>query len=152
MEHRISIHQPGSPDALVYESFEAPEPGPAEVLVRHRAIGVNMIDTYHRSGLYPLPLPATLGQEGAGVIERLGRDAEKLGLEAGQRVAYVAPTPGSYATVRLLPADRIVPLPDDVSEEAAAASMLKGLTVEYLVRRLHAVKFAEPVLFHAAAG
>lgn len=152
MEHRVRISQTGSADVLAYEPFHLPEPGQDEALVRHRAIGVNMIDTYHRTGLYQVPLPATLGVEGAGVIERLGPQTADLGLREGQRVVYVAQAPGSYATVRLMPSERLVPLPDDISEEVAAASFLKGLTVEALVRRVHPVRFAEPVLLHAAAG
>jgi NADPH2:quinone reductase len=137
---------------MSYESFKPGEPGPGEALVRHRAIGVNMIDTYHRSGLYAVPLPAALGVEAAGVIEQLGPQTAGLGLHEGQRVAYAAQTPGSYASARLMPADRLVPLPDSVSDEVAAAVLLKGLTVEMLVRRVHPVRFAEPVLLHAAAG
>jgi NADPH:quinone reductase len=152
MEHRVRIGTTGTPDVLAYESFDLPEPGPGEALIRHRAIGVNMIDTYHRSGLYALPLPATLGVEAAGIIEKLGPDTSELGLHEGQRVAYVAQAPGAYATVRLMPAERLVPLPDAISDETAASTLLKGLTVECLVRRVHAVRFAEPVLWHAAAG
>lgn len=152
MEYRVCIAQTGTPDVMAYQSFTPEEPGPGEALVRHRAIGVNMIDTYHRSGLYPVPLPATLGVEAAGVVERLGPRTESLGLREGQRVAYVAQTPGAYATVRSVPADRLVPLPDSVPDEVAAATLLKGLTVEMLVQRVHAVRFAEPVLLHAAAG
>ncbi len=148
----MRIAQVGPPDVLAYESFEKPEPGPGEALIRQRAIGVNMIDTYHRSGLYPLPLPATLGVEAAGVIEKLGPDVADGGLREGQRVAYVAQTPGAYATARVVPAERLVPLPDSISDEVAASTLLKGLTVEALVRRVHAVRFAEPVLWHAAAG
>ncbi|HXK17092.1 MAG TPA: quinone oxidoreductase, partial [Polyangiaceae bacterium] len=144
--------QTGTPDVLAYESFGLPEPGPGEALIRHRAIGVNMIDTYHRSGLYQVPLPTTLGVEAAGVIERLGPQTGELGLSEGQRVAYVRPGPGTYASAALAPAERLVPLPDDISDEVAAASLLKGLTVECLVRRVHAVRFGEPVLLHAAAG
>jgi NADPH:quinone reductase len=152
MEHRVRISQTGTPDVMGYEPFDLPQPGPGEALVRHRAIGVNMIDTYHRSGLYQVPLPATPGVEAAGVIERLGPDTDQLGLQEGQRVVYTAQTPGAYATVRLMPAERLVPLPDDISDEVAAAVFLKGLTVEALVHRVHAVRFAEPVLLHAAAG
>jgi NADPH2:quinone reductase len=152
MEHRVRITQNGGPEVLVYESFQAPEPGPGEALIRHSAIGVNMIDTYHRSGLYPVPLPATLGVEGAGVIERLGPDTEALGLREGQRVGYVVQKLGGYATVAVVPAERLVPVPDDLSDEVVAAVLQKGMTVEYLVRRTHPVRFAEPVLFHAAAG
>jgi NADPH2:quinone reductase len=152
MEHRVRIFQTGAPDVLVHEPFELPEPGPGEALVRHRAIGVNMVDTYHRTGLYPVSLPATLGVEAAGVIERLGRQTSDFGLSEGQRVGYIAQAPGAYATVKLMPAERLVPLPDGVSDEVAAATLLKGLTVEALVRRVHPVRFAEPVLLHAAAG
>jgi len=152
MEHRVRIAQTGAPDVLVHESFELPEPGPGEALIRHSAIGVNMLDTYHRSGLYQVALPATLGVEAAGVIERLGPQTEDYRLREGQRVVYTAPTPGSYASVRLMPTERLVPLPDAISDEVAAASFLKGLTAELLVRRVHAVKFAEPVLLHAASG
>lgn len=152
MEHRVRIAATGTPDVMNFESFDTPPPGPGEALVRHRAIGVNMIDTYHRAGLYAVPLPSSLGVEAAGVIERLGPQTSGLGLHEGQRVAYAAQTPGAYATARLMPADRLVPLPDSVSDEVAAATLLKGLTVEVLVRRVHAVRFAEPVLLHAAAG
>jgi NADPH2:quinone reductase len=152
MEHRVRIAQTGTPDVLTYEAFEAPAPGPGEALIRHRAVGVNLIDTYHRSGLYPLPLPSTLGVEAAGLIERLGPGTAELGLHEGQRVAYAAQTPGAYASVKLMPAERLVPLPDDITDEMAAAALLKGMTTESLVRRVHAVRFAEPVLLHAAAG
>ena len=152
MEHRVVIKQNGGPEVLLHEGFQPPEPGPGEALIRHSAIGVNMIDTYHRSGLYKLPLPTTLGVEGAGVIERLGPDTQELGLREGQRVGYVVQKLGGYASVAVVPAERLVPLPDDVSDETVAAVLQKGMTVEYLVRRVHPVRFAEPVLFHAAAG
>jgi NADPH:quinone reductase len=152
MEHRVRISQTGTADVLAYEPFDLPQPGPGEALVRHTAIGVNMIDTYHRTGLYQVPLPATLGVEAAGVLEKLGPQSEDLGLREGQRVVYVAQAPGSYATVRLMPSERLVPLPDAISDEVAAACFLKGLTAEALVRRVHPVRFAEPVLLHAAAG
>ena len=152
MEHRVRISQTGTPDVLAYESFDLPAPGPGEALIRHTAIGVNMIDTYHRIGLYQVPLPATLGVEAAGVIERLGPQPDDYGLREGQRVVYTAQTPGAYASVRLMPTERLVPLPDGVSDEVAAATFLKGLTAEMLVRRVHAVRFAEPVVLHAAAG
>jgi NADPH2:quinone reductase len=152
MEHRVRITQTGTPDVLGYESFDLPEPGPGEALIRHTAIGVNMIDTYHRSGLYQVSLPATLGVEGAGVIERLGPPVDDFGLREGQRVVYTSQTPGAYSSVRLMPCERLVPLPDTISDQVAAACFLKGLTTEMLVRRVHAVRFAEPVLLHAAAG
>src|SRR5690349_1938258 len=112
MEHRVRIAQTGAPDVLVHESFDLPQPGPGEALIRHTAIGINMIDTYHRSGLYQVPLPATLGVEAAGVIERLGPQTDDYGLSEGQRVVYTAQTPGAYASVRLMPTERLVPLPD----------------------------------------
>jgi NADPH:quinone reductase len=152
MEHRVRITQTGTPDVMGYEPFDPPPPGPGEALVRHRAVGVNMIDVYHRTGLYAVPLPATLGVEAAGVIERLGPETQHLGLREGQRVGYAAQTPGAYASVGLMPAERLVPLPEGISDEVAAATLLKGLTVELLIRRVHAVRFAEPVLLHAAAG
>jgi NADPH:quinone reductase len=157
MEHRVRIAVAGSPDVMAYESFHLPAPGPGEARVRHRAIGVNMIDTYHRSGLYAVPLPATLGVEAAGVIEALGPplpgdDPPHHGLKEGQRVAYILQKPSTYATANLVPTERLIPLPEDLPEEVAAASLLKGMTVDMLVRRVHPVKFAEPVLFHAAAG
>jgi NADPH2:quinone reductase len=152
MEHRVRIAQTGSADVLSYEAFEPGEPGRGEALVRHHAIGVNMIDTYHRTGLYGVPLPATLGVEAAGVIEKLGPEPGDFGLRVGQRVAFVLQRPGAYASVGIVPCDRLVPLPDAISDEVAAATLLKGMTVEALVRRVHAVKFAEPVLLHAAAG
>lgn len=152
MEHRVRIAQPGGPEVMDFQPFDPPAPGPGEALIRHRAIGVNMIDTYHRSGLYGLPLPATLGVEAAGVLEQLGAGSEGLGLSVGDRVAYVSSKPGAYATAALVPAERLVPLPDEVADEVAAATLLKGMTVELLIRRVHAVRFAEPVLFHAASG
>jgi NADPH2:quinone reductase len=152
MEHRVRIQQNGGPEVLTYEAFEPPEPGPGEALVRQRAIGVNMIDTYHRTGLYKQTLPLTLGVEAAGVIEKLGSGAAELGLREGQRVGYVLQTPGAYASVAQVPAARLIPVPDALDDETVAASLLKGMTVECLVRRVHPVRFAEPVLFHAAAG
>jgi NADPH2:quinone reductase len=152
MEHRVRITQTGSADVLSYEAFEPDAPGRGEALVRHTAIGVNLIDTYHRTGLYGVPLPATLGVEAAGVIEQLGPEPGDYGLRVGQRVAYVSQRPGAYASVHSVPCERLVPLPQTISDEVAAATLLKGMTVEALVRRVHAVKFAEPVLLHAAAG
>ncbi len=152
MEQRIRISITGAPEVLRSEPFSLLELEPGEARVRHTAIGVNFIDTYQRTGLYPVPLPATLGVEAAGYIERLGPETAELGLREGQRVAYVSQTPGSYATARNVPADRLIPLPDELSDETAAATLLKGMTVEMLVRRVHPVRFAEPVLLHAAAG
>ncbi len=129
--------------------LELGAPGPGEALVSHRAIGVNYIDTYQRSGLYALPLPAVLGSEAAGVVEAVGPG---VALAVGTRVAYATAGNGAYADARLVSAERLVPLPDDIADETAAASLLKGMTVEYLVCRTRAVRAGETVLFHAAAG
>ena len=150
MAHAIRIHETGGPEVLRYEAVEVGEPGPGQARVRQTAIGLNFIDTYHRSGLYPLELPSGIGLEAAGVVEALGAGVE--GLVEGQRVAYAGGRPGAYAEARRIAADRLVPLPDDVDDETAAAAMLKGITVEYLVRRCHAVQPGETVLWHAAAG
>jgi NADPH2:quinone reductase len=130
--------------------LEIAEPGPTDALVRHTAVGVNFIDTYHRSGLYPLPLPSGIGVEAAGVVERVG--AEVTDLTVGDRVAYVSATPGAYAEARVVPAELLVRLPEHVSDEIAAAVLLKGMTVEFLVRRCFPVKPGQTVLWHAAAG
>jgi NADPH2:quinone reductase len=143
------IYKTGGPEVLELGAVELPPPGPGEVRVRHTAIGVNFIDTYHRSGLYPLPLPAVLGVEAAGIIEDRGPGVD---LPLGARVAYALAGPGAYADARVMPAERLVPLPDSVSDEVAAAALLKGMTAEYLVRRTYAVSSGDTVLLHAAAG
>jgi NADPH:quinone reductase len=125
-------------------------PAAGEAVVRHTAIGLNFIDTYHRSGLYALALPGGLGMEAAGVVEALGSGVGEVSV--GDRVAYAAGPPGAYATHRTIRADRLVRLPDDIDDETAAAAMLKGMTVEYLVRRVFPVKAGMTVLLHAAAG
>lgn len=146
----IRIHQTGGPDVLRHEEIDLPEPGPGQVLLRHTAIGLNYIDTYHRTGLYPLAsLPAVIGQEGAGVVEAVGPGVSDL--EVGQRVAY-AGAMGAYAERRVIAADRLVPLPSAIPDDVAAACMLKGMTAEYLIRRTYEVKPGDTVLFHAAAG
>jgi NADPH2:quinone reductase len=127
-----------------------PKPGPGEVLVRHEAVGLNFIDTYHRSGLYKLPLPSGLGGEAAGVVEAVGEGV--TGLREGQRVGYCTGPPGSYATHRLIDPERLVKLPDSIAAEQAAAAMLKGCTAEYLVERCARVEAGQAVLVHAAAG
>jgi NADPH2:quinone reductase len=148
--HAIRLHEPGGPEALRWESVEVGEPGPEEALIRHTAIGLNFIDTYHRSGLYPVdPLPAVLGMEAAGVVEAVG--SEVSGVKVGDRVAYAGPM-GSYAERRLFPAERLVDLPAAVDDETAAAVMLKGLTAWYLLRRTYPLQGGETVLVHAAAG
>ncbi len=149
MPKAIRFQQPGGPEVLRIEELPSADPGPGEARVVNTAIGVNFVDVYHRSGLYPLPMPSGLGVEAAGVVEAVG--AEVAHLRAGDRVAYVA-TPGAYAEARVVPADRLVKLPDDVSDRTAAAMMLKGLTVHALIRRTYAVKPGDTVLVHAAAG
>ena len=146
----IRFHQTGGPEVLRLEELPRPEPGPGQALVRHTAIGVNFIDTYHRTGLYKLPLPSGLGVEAAGVVEAAGQGVAHVA--AGDRVAYVARPPGAYAEAAAVPADRLVRIPEGVSDEVAAAAMLKGMTAWMLLRRIHAVKPGENVLFHAAAG
>ena len=147
--YRLIIRKTGGPEVLEREELGALEPGPGEVLVRHEAIGLNYIDTYHRSGLYPLTLPSGLGSEAAGIVEAAGAGA---GFAPGDRVAYALAPPGAYATHRLIAADRLVRLPDDVDAESAAAVMLKGCTAEMLVERCAKVQAGDWVLVHAAAG
>jgi NADPH2:quinone reductase len=146
----IRFHETGGPEVLRLEEITLPEPGQGQARVRHTAIGVNFIDTYHRTGLYKLPLPSGLGVEAAGLVEAVGPGVTHV--RAGERVAYVSRPPGGYAEAAIVPADRLVRIPDGVSDEVAAAAMLKGMTVWMLVRRIHAVKPGENVLFHAAAG
>jgi NADPH:quinone reductase len=150
MSQLIRIHEVGGPDVLRVEEADLPAPGAGEARVRHEAIGLNFIDTYHRSGLYALPLPSGLGMEGAGVVEAIGPQVQEVSV--GDRVAYAAGPPGAYASERLIRADRLVRLPDDIDDVTAAAAMLKGMTVEYLIRRVFPVKAGMTVLFHAAAG
>jgi NADPH:quinone reductase len=150
MSKAIRIHAIGGPEVLRWEDVTVGDPIPGQARVRHTAVGVNFIDTYHRTGLYKLPLPSGLGVEAAGVVEAVGSGVAHV--RAGDRVAYVSRPPGAYAQAALVPADRLVRIPDGVSDEAAAAAMLKGMTVWMLVRRIHAVKPGETVLFHAAAG
>jgi len=149
MAYAIRIHETGGPEVLRWEAMEASKPGAGEVLVRNTAVGLNYIDTYHRSGLYPVPLPATLGMEGAGVVEAVGPRVKEF--KAGDRVAYAQPI-GAYAEICLRPADRLVRIPSGVDDRIAAAMMLKGLTAHYLLRRTYRVKKGETILVHAAAG
>lgn len=146
----IRIHKQGGPEEMKWEEVSLPEIGESDVLIKHTVIGLNYIDTYHRSGLYPMPVPLTLGIEGAGVIEAIGSSVNDL--KTGDRVAYASPPTGSYAEKKVMPANRLVKIPDDISDDVAAAIMLKGMTVEYLVRRTFVVKKGQSVLFHAAAG
>ncbi len=135
---------------LRWEEVAVGAPAAGEALVRHTAVGVNFIDTYHRSGLYPVPLPATIGMEAAGVVEAVGAGVEEV--RQGDRVAYAGGPIGAYAERRLIAAQRLVPLPDSVSDETAAATMLKGMTAQYLLRQTYPVKPGDVILFHAAAG
>ncbi|MCC6521486.1 MAG: quinone oxidoreductase [Polyangiaceae bacterium] len=151
MSRAIRIDETGGPEVLRLAEVDVPAPGPGQALVRHTAIGVNYIDTYHRSGLYPLPgLPHGIGVEAAGVVEAVG--AGVVGLEVGARVAYAGGTPGAYAERCVVAADKLVPLPDGIGDELAAAMLLKGMTVEYLVTRCFRVEPGMTVLWHAAAG
>jgi NADPH2:quinone reductase len=151
MVRAIRVHETGGPEKLVYEEVSIGAPGPGQALVRHAAMGINFIDCYFRSGLYPAPggLPFIPGNEGAGRVVAVGEGVSEVA--PGDRVAYVA-GPGSYAEERLVPADRLVKIPDGVSDEIAAAAMLKGMTVEYLLNRTYRVGPGTTVLFHAAAG
>ncbi|MCO5157474.1 MAG: quinone oxidoreductase [Aquamicrobium sp.] len=151
MVKAIRIHEHGGPEVLRYEDVDPGKPGKGEVLVRHTGIGLNFIDTYFRTGLYPSPsgLPLTLGGEAAGEVIGLGEGVD--GLKVGDRVAYTG-GPGAYVEQRVMPADRLVKIPDGVSDEEAAGMMLKGMTAEYLLRRTYAVKPGDNVLYHAAAG
>ena len=146
----VVVAAPGGPEALVLRETEVGAPGPGEVRLRHTAIGLNYIDTYHRTGLYPLPLPFTPGVEAAGVVEAVGADVADL--QVGDRVAYCWGPPGAYATHRLIAAEQLVRLPVGVSDELAAAALLKGCTAEYLIERCARVEAGQWVLLHAAAG
>ena len=150
MVKAIRIHKTGGPEVLTWEDVEVPAPKQGEALVRHTAVGLNYIDTYHRSGLYPLPLPTSIGGEGAGVVEAIGAGVTEVAV--GDRVAYGNSPPGAYAEKRVLPAHRLVKLPAGVNDRQAASMMLKGLTSWYLIRRTHRVKPGETILMHAAAG
>ncbi len=146
----IRIEEFGGPEVLRWQEVEVGEPGPGEVRLRHTAVGLNFIDTYHRSGLYPLELPSGLGGEAAGIVEAVGPGVE--GLEVGQRVAYTGRPPDAYSEARLIAAGMLVPLPDEIGDETAAAAMLKGLTAWYLLKRSYPVRPGDTVLLHAAAG
>jgi NADPH2:quinone reductase len=150
MPHSIRIHAHGGPEVLQWEAVEPAVPGRGDVLIRQTAIGLNFIDVYERTGLYPGALPMGLGREGAGVVEAVGPKVR--GVAVGDRVAYVAAQPGSYAQERVMPADRVVQIPDGVSDRLAAAAMLKGLTAQFLLRRTYKVRKGDTVVVHAAAG
>jgi NADPH:quinone reductase len=149
MPHAIRVHEVGGPEVLKWEEVELGEPGPGQVRLRQEAAGLNFIDVYHRTGLYPQPLPFTPGVEGAGIVEAVAPDVTDL--KAGDRVAYAGPV-GGYAEVRLIDADRLVKLPDAIPSGQAAAAMLQGMTVHMLLRRVYPVKAGDTILIHAAAG
>jgi NADPH2:quinone reductase len=146
----IRLHQTGGPDVLRWESVELPPPAPGEARVRHTAIGLNFIDTYHRTGLYPLPLPATLGSEAAGIVEAIGEGVDEVAV--GDRVAYGTGPSGSYAEARNMPASFLVKLPQGVDDQVAAATMLKGMTAHYLLEIGHLRARKQTIVVHAAAG
>lgn len=150
MTYAIRIHQTGGPEVMRWEKVEVGQPGPGEVRLRHSAVGLNFIDVYHRTGLYPIQTPATPGLEAAGTVEEVGADVTEL--KVGDRVAYASPPMGAYAEARLMPADRLVKLPDGISDKQAAAMMLRGMTARYLLRQTYAVKRGDRILIHAAAG
>jgi NADPH:quinone reductase len=149
MPHAIRVHTPGGPDNLKWEEVEAGEPGPGQVRIAQAAAGLNFIDVYHRTGLYPQPLPFIPGVEGAGVVEAVGEGVDEL--KAGDRVAYAGPI-GGYAEVRLTDAEKLVELPDAISTEQAAGMMLQGMTVQMLLRSVFPVAKGDTILIHAAAG
>ena len=151
MSKAIRIHQTGGPEAMKWEDVDIGAPGPGELRIRHEAIGLNFIDVYFRTGLYPAgSLPFIPGMEGAGVVEAVGEGVDSVAV--GDRVAYASPPLGAYAQERLMPADKVVSIPSGVDSNQAAAMMLQGMTVEYLLRRAYRVRSDETILFHAAAG
>jgi NADPH2:quinone reductase len=151
MTHAIRFHATGGPEVLKWEEVSVGDPGPGEARIAHKAIGLNYIDTYHRTGLYPLPLPSGIGLEAAGVVEAVGAGVTEL--KAGERVAYCNGPIGAYTEKKVHPVERLVKIPEGISFEQAACMMLQGLTAHYLLRRLHLTpKAGETVLWHAAAG
>ena len=148
--HAVRFDHTGGPEVLTWAEVDGPEPGSGELLLRHTAVGLNFVDTYHRSGLYPVELPSGLGVEGAGVVEEVGPDLE--GWSVGDRVAYATGPIGAYSERRAIAASRVVRLPDAIDDRTAAAVLLKGLTVQYLIRQIHDVGPDTVLLGHAAAG
>ncbi len=151
MGKAIRLYETGGPEVLKWEDFDPGSPGSAEVLIRHEAVGLNFIDIYHRTGLYPLPaLPAVPGMEGAGIVEEVGNEVTDF--VKGDRVAYAGLPPGAYAESRLIPAHRLIKLPDKISAKQAAAMMLQGMTARYLLKGCYRVGTGDTILIHAAAG
>lgn len=150
MTHAIRFHTTGDPEVLVWDEVQVGKPGPGEARVRNAAVGLNYVDTYVRSGMYPASLPSGLGTEAAGMVEEVGPGVTEV--KPGDRVAYAGGPLGAYSEERLMPADRLIPLPDGISDRQAAAMMLKGLTAQYLIRQIFKMKQGDIILFHAAAG
>ena len=150
MTKGIILRHHGGPEVLAWEDISVDRPGPGQVLLRQTAIGLNFIDVYHRTGLYPVSLRSSIGGEASGVIEEVGDGVADL--KPGQRVAYAGGAPGAYVEMRVMPADRLVPLPEEIEDKVAASIMLQGMTTEYLLERTYPVKKGETILFHAAAG
>ncbi|WP_017233954.1 quinone oxidoreductase [Pandoraea sp. B-6] len=150
MTKAIRIEQNGGPEVMKYVDVEVGDPGPGEARVRHNAVGLNYIDVYFRTGLYPQPLPAGLGMEAAGVVEAVGEGVTLV--KAGDRVAYASRPCGAYSQARVMPVASLVRLPDSISDDQAAAMMLQGMTAQYLLRRTYPVKAGDTILIHAAAG
>ncbi|MBL8428432.1 MAG: quinone oxidoreductase [Dechloromonas sp.] len=150
MSYAIRLHQNGGPEVLTWDAVDLPAPAPGEAKIRHHAVGLNFIDVYHRTGLYPVALPSGIGMEGAGVVEALGEGVTDL--KVGDRVAYAGGPLGAYAEVRNIPAHRLLKLPDAISFETGAAMMLQGLTAAYLLRKTYRVQAGDAVLIQAAAG
>jgi NADPH2:quinone reductase len=150
MVQAIRFHKTGGPEVLVWESVEIGKPGPGQVRLRQTAVGLNYVDTYFRGGVYPTPLPSGLGTEGAGIVEEVGPGVSDV--KPGDRVAYAGGPLGAYAEARLIPADRLIVLPSSISDRQAAAMMLQGLTVQYLIRQTYRVQKGDTILIHAAAG
>jgi NADPH2:quinone reductase len=150
MVHAIVVHSYGGPEELRFEEKGVDAPGPGELLIRQTAVGLNFVDVYQRTGLYPHPLPFVPGSEGVGIVEAIGPDVSDVSL--GDRVAYASMTPGAYAEKRVIPASQAVPLPSGIRDDVAAASMLKGLTAQYLLRQTLDLEPGDTIVFHAAAG
>ena len=150
MVKAVQIQQAGGPEVMEYTDIEVGKPGPGEVRIRHTAVGLNFVDIYNRSGLYPAQLPSGLGSEAAGVVEEVGSGVTDL--KPGDRIAYGSAPMGAYSEARLIAADRLLKLPDGIDDRTAAAMMLKGLTVQYLIRQTYRVKAGDTILLHAAAG
>src|SRR6201985_618526 len=150
MTHAIRFHKTGGPEVLVWEEVQGGKPGPGEARIRHTAVGLNFVDIYNRSGVYPMQLPSGLGGEGAGVVEAVGSGVTDL--KPGDRGASRCAPLGAYAEAQLIPASRLIKLPDSIDDKTAAAMMLKGLTTQYLIRQTYRVKSGDTILLHAAAG